>query len=59
MSDVECMNIDALWTVLLEVTLADLHNAHDDDEAEGEEFVCGEHILYTHRPADTEAVNPS
>lgn len=43
----------------MDCTLADLHDAHNDDEAESEELAHGEHILYTRRPADTEAVNPS
>lgn len=51
--------MNALHQGLLSFTLADLHDAHNDDEAEGEELACGEHILYPRRPADTEAVDPS
>jgi len=36
----------------MDCTLADLYDAHEDDEAEGDEFARGEHILYTRRPAD-------
>lgn len=48
----------ALWTELLQFTFADLYDAHNDDETEGEELACGENILNTRRPADTGAVNP-
>lgn len=41
-----------------ELTLADLHNAHDDDEGEGQQLASGEHVLHPGGPPDAGAVHP-
>lgn len=42
-----------------QLTFADLHDAHDDDEAEGQQFAGGEHVLNPGGPSDAGAVDPS
>lgn len=41
-----------------ELTLADLHDAHDDDEAEGQQLAGGEHVLHPGGPPHAGAVHP-
>lgn len=41
-----------------ELTLADLHDAHDDDEGEGQQLAGGEHVLHPGGPPHTRAVHP-
>lgn len=41
-----------------ELTLADLHNAHDDDEGEGQELAGSEDVLHPGGPPHTGAVHP-
>lgn len=42
----------------MELTLANLHNAHDDDEGESQQLASGEHILHPGGPPDAGAVHP-
>lgn len=42
----------------VELTLANLHDAHDDDERKGKQFASGEHILHPGGPPDAGAVHP-
>lgn len=39
-------------------TLADLHDAHDDDEGEGQQFASGEDVLHPGGPPHAGAVHP-
>lgn len=41
-----------------ELTLADLHDAHDDDEGERQELAGGEHVLHPGGPPHAGAVHP-
>lgn len=41
-----------------ELTLADLHDAHDDDEAEGQQLAGGEYVLHPGGPSHTGAIHP-
>lgn len=41
-----------------ELTLADLHQAHDDDEGEGQQLAGGEHVLHPGGPPHAGAVHP-
>lgn len=50
---VEC----TIWTSR-ELTLADLHDAHDDDEGEGQQLPGGEHVLNSGGPPHAGAVHP-
>lgn len=40
------------------LTLADLHDAHDDDEGEGQQLAGGEYVLHPGGPPDAGAVHP-
>lgn len=40
------------------LTLADLHDAHDDDEREGQQLAGGEYVLHPGGPPDAGAVHP-
>lgn len=42
-----------------EHTFADLDEAHDDNEDQGQKFASSEDVLDTRGPADAEAVHPS
>lgn len=43
---------------LVKLTLADLHDAHDDDEAKGQQLAGGEHVLHPGGPPHTGAIHP-
>lgn len=40
------------------LTLADLHDAHDDDEGEGQQLACREHVLHPGGPPHAGAIHP-
>lgn len=40
------------------LTLADLHDAHDDDEGERQQFARGEDVLHPGGPSHAGAVHP-
>ena len=40
------------------LTLADLHDAHDDDEGEGQQLAGGEDVLHPGGPPHAGAVHP-
>lgn len=41
-----------------QLTLADLHDSHDDDEAEGQQLAGGEDVLHPGGPSHARAVHP-